>query len=205
MSKSRRNRRAEDEESDTASIVSDGSYKNDEMTIEDNQEGKVEESFEKLGDKRAATRVAALKDLTKLLRNITNIQRAQTIKEYLLSHIDTSDMRLLNCIRKGAADESTAAATLASLIAISLGTEGENMYRELSAPLQEYARDSSKPAASRAEVRSNLPFFFFSSASSKMWFFSLTTIQSFVVLLNFSLFCILGYSYFVCYGFYFWS
>lgn len=126
-------------------LSSDGSESPNEV----NSEGKIEDLIQDLGEKRSSTRLAAYKALSKLLKKSFS-------KSSLESIVDTVSMHLENGIKKGTTDEIVAASRTLSVVLLTMGTDGERLFKDFLPTLQQLVKDFAKTVAARAEAARSL-------------------------------------------------
>jgi len=108
---------------------------------------------EQLGEKRAQTKLAAIAELTKMLRS-------EVLGEALMGHFETLSLHLSSVIKRGAPNEVSAASELLSLALCSI-QQRESLFEELYPTYVAVIEDDKKPEATRAAAAQGLAMLFF--------------------------------------------
>eukprot|EP01006_Ploeotia_vitrea_P040745 TRINITY_DN66460_c6_g1_i1.p1 TRINITY_DN66460_c6_g1~~TRINITY_DN66460_c6_g1_i1.p1 ORF type:complete len:466 (+),score=265.03 TRINITY_DN66460_c6_g1_i1:119-1399(+) len=124
---------------------------------EEDEDFKMTDLIEQIGEKRASTRVSALKAVTARLNGAF-------MYEYLLTRRETLSMHLMGSIRKGAGAEVVLAARLLSIVVVTLGEDGVALHDEFAPVLRTLARNPAKPPAARAAALQAVSTMCFASA-----------------------------------------
>ncbi|OWZ04398.1 Interferon-related developmental regulator protein [Phytophthora megakarya] len=105
-------------------------WKDEEETEADDLEGAMEE----LTEKRDTTKISALEKILTMLR-------AEVMSERVQSSKVTLTLQTLGCLKKRAKDSSSLALRVLSMVAITLGADEQEFYRDMLSPVQRIFTD----------------------------------------------------------------